>query len=68
MEIAETVCQRGPLGIRATKEAIIRGYDMTLPDGLYLEAEKVAYVRTTDDFMEGARAFARKRTPDYKGK
>ncbi len=68
MEIAETVCQRGPLGIRATKEAIIRGYDMTLPDGLYLEAEKVAYVRTTDDFMEGARAFAQKRTPDYKGK
>lgn len=68
MEIAETVCQRGPLGIRATKEAIIRGYDMTLPDGLYLETEKVAYVRTTDDFMEGARAFAQKRTPDYKGK
>ncbi|HUV43917.1 MAG TPA: enoyl-CoA hydratase-related protein [Dehalococcoidales bacterium] len=68
MEIAETICQRGPLGIRATKEAIIRGYDMTLPDGLYLEAEKVAYVRTTDDFMEGARAFAQKKTPDYKGK
>ena len=68
MEIAETICQRGPLGIRATKEALIRGYDMTLPDGLYLEAEKVAFVRTTDDFMEGARAFAQKRTPDYKGK
>ena len=68
MEIAETICQRGPLGVRATKEAIIRGYDMTLGDGLYLEAEKVAYVRTTEDFMEGARAFAQKRPPEYKGK
>ncbi len=68
IQIAETICQRGPLGIRATKEAIIRGYDMTLPDGLYLETEKVAYIRTTDDFMEGAKAFAQKRTPDYKGK
>jgi len=66
--MAETICQRGPLGVRATKEAIIRGYDMNLPEGLYLEAEKVAYIRTTEDFMEGARAFAQKRTPDYKGK
>ena len=68
MEIAETICTRGPLGVRATKEAIIRGYDMTLENGLYLEAEKVAYIRTTDDFMEGARAFAQKRPPEYKGK
>jgi len=68
MEMAETICTRGPLGVRATKEAIIRGYDMTLENGLYLEAEKVAYIRTTDDFMEGARAFAQKKPPDYKGK
>ena len=68
MEIAETICTRGPLGVRATKEAIIRGYDMTLENGLYFEAEKVAYIRTTDDFMEGARAFAHKRPPEYKGK
>jgi enoyl-CoA hydratase/carnithine racemase len=67
-QIAETICQRGPLGVRATKEAMIRGYDMTLADGLYLETEKVAYIRTTDDFMEGARAFAQKRPPDYKAK
>jgi len=68
MEMAETICQRGPLGVRATKEAMVRGYDMALGDGLHLETEKVAYVRTTEDFMEGARAFAQKRTPDYKGK
>jgi len=68
MEIANSICSRGPLGVRATKEAMIRGYDMTLPDGLQLEAEKVAYIRTTDDFMEGAKAFAQKRPPEYKAK
>ena len=68
MEIAETICTRGPLGVRATKEAILRGYDMTLPDGLFLEAEQVAYIMSTEDFMEGATAFAQQRPPEYKGK
>ena len=68
MEIARTICQRGPLGVRATKEAMIRGYNMTLEDGLALESEKVAYIRSTEDFMEGARAFAQKRPPEYQGK
>lgn len=68
MEISETICTRGPLGVRASKEAMIRGFDMTLPEGLSLERELAARIRTTDDFMEGAKAFAQKRTPEYKGK
>ncbi|MBW1708513.1 MAG: enoyl-CoA hydratase/isomerase family protein [Deltaproteobacteria bacterium] len=68
MEIANTICERGPLGVRATKEAMVRGYDMALEDGLVLERKLVAHIRTTDDFMEGARAFAQKRPPEYKAK
>ncbi len=67
-QYAETICQAGPLGVRATKEAMIRGYNMTLQEGLKLERELVNRVRSTDDFMEGARAFAEKRPPDYKAK
>ena len=67
-EIAGTICQKGPLGVQATKEAMVRGYDMNLEDGLQLELEKAAYIRTTEDFMEGAKAFTEKRPPQYKGK
>lgn len=67
-EIANTIISRGPLGVRATKEAMIRGYSMTLEEGLALEKQLAAYIRTTEDFMEGARAFAQKRPPQYKAK
>jgi len=67
-QYAETICQAGPLGVRATKEAMIRGYNMTLQEGLKLERELVNRVRITEDFMEGARAFAEKRPRDYQAK
>jgi len=67
-EIANTIISRGPLGVRATKEAMIRGYSMTLEEGLALEKQLVIHIRTTEDFMEGARAFAQKRPPQYKAK
>ncbi len=66
--IADTIISRGPLGVRATKEAMIRGYSMTLEEGLALEKQLVAQIRATEDFMEGARAFAQKRPPQYKAK
>ncbi len=67
-EIANTICGRGPLGVRASKEAMIEGYSMPLKEGLQLERKLSAHLRTTDDFIEGARAFAEKRPPQYKGK
>jgi enoyl-CoA hydratase/carnithine racemase len=67
-EIANTIISRGPLGVRAVKEAIIRGYDLPLDEALSLEQKLAAHIRTTEDFMEGARAFAQKRPPQYQGK
>ena len=67
-EIANTICTRGPLGVRSSKEAMIKGYDMVLEEALKLERKIQAQLRTTEDFMEGARAFAEKRPPQYKGK
>jgi len=65
---AETICRKGPVGVRATKEAMIKGYNLALEEGLRLERELANRVRMSEDFMEGARAFAEKRPPQYKGK
>jgi E-phenylitaconyl-CoA hydratase len=67
-EIANTILTRGPLGVRAVKEAMIRGYDMKLEEGLALEKKLANNIRTTHDFIEGAKAFAEKRPPQYKAK
>lgn len=67
-EMAETICRRAPLGVRATKEAMIRGYSMPLENGLELEHELAGRVRASEDFREGTRAFVEKRPPNYKAK
>lgn len=67
-EWAEVICRAGPLAVRAAKEAMIRGYSMTLEDGLRLENSLEAYVMATEDFTEGTTAFVEKRKPVYKAK
>jgi enoyl-CoA hydratase/carnithine racemase len=67
-EWAEAICKAAPLAVRAAKEAMLRGCDMTLEDGLRLENALVASVMATEDFTEGTTAFVEKRKPNYKAK
>ncbi len=68
MQIANTICERGPLAVRAAKEAILRGMDMPLDHGLAFEDQLIARLMTTEDAREGPRAFTEKRKPEYKGR
>jgi enoyl-CoA hydratase/carnithine racemase len=65
---AETLCERGPLAVRAAKEAIVRGLSLSLHDGLRLEAFLSNTLRGTEDAEEGPRAFAEKRKPNFKAR
>ena len=67
-EWADIICQAGPLAVRAAKEAMARGCSMSLEEGLRLESSLFAYLLQTEDFAEGAAAFAEKRKPTYKAK
>jgi enoyl-CoA hydratase/carnithine racemase len=66
-EWAAKICENGPLAVRAAKEAMIRGMNMSLDDGLRLEESFFAGLTTTEDFKEGISAFVEKRKPRYKG-
>jgi enoyl-CoA hydratase/carnithine racemase len=66
--IAGKILENGPLAVRAVKEVAMRGLDMTLEDGLRLEAQKTGPIFSTEDAREGPLAFAQKRKPVYKGK
>ena len=67
-EYAEVICQAGPLGVRAAKEAMIRGHSMTLEEGLRLENSLWGYLLSTEDYVEGTAAFVEKRKADFKAK
>ena len=66
--IAEKICQKGPLAIRAAKKAMNASTDTTLEGALKSEEECYHTIVATEDRMEGLKAFVGKRKPEYKGK
>lgn len=68
LEIAETLASKGPVALRYAKEAILKGMDMTLAQGLRLEADLYFLLHTTEDRTEGINAYREKREPRFKGK
>jgi enoyl-CoA hydratase len=67
-EMMKTILANGPLAIAACIEAIDRGLDVSLDEGLILEANQFAVLAATEDMREGTRAFMEKRAPGFKGK
>ena len=65
---ATKICECGPLAVRAAKEAVLRGLSLPLADGLRLEAFLSGTLRGTEDAVEGPKAFAEKRKPDFKAR
>jgi enoyl-CoA hydratase/carnithine racemase len=67
LEWADLICRAAPLAVRAAKEAMQKGAQLPLEQGLELEDALVTYLKTTRDFTEGLQAFREKRRPDFKG-
>ncbi len=65
--LAATLISKAPLAMRYCKEAVNKGLDMTLEQGLRLEADLYFLLHTTADRTEGIRSFWQKRKPEYRG-
>lgn len=68
LKIAERICENGPLAVKAVKEAILRGLELSLDEGLRLEQFLAEPLRQSEDAREGIRAFREKRKPLFKGR
>lgn len=68
MKMAQEMASKGPIALRYTKEAIYKGMDMTLEQGLRLEADLYLLIHTSKDRTEGIQAFREKRAPKFEGK
>ncbi|MPZ25853.1 MAG: enoyl-CoA hydratase/isomerase family protein [Micromonosporaceae bacterium] len=65
--LASSIADCGPVAVAYAKEAIRRGIELPLPDGLRLEADLSTLVQSTSDRLEGATAFRERRKPAYRG-
>lgn len=67
MRLANEIASLAPLAIRACLQAVTKGAELSLSEGLALEAELFASLFATRDMREGTRAFLDKRAPIFKG-
>lgn len=67
-QIAAEICKSAPLAVEGIKAVALRGLDLPLAEGLKLERDRYLSLTKTEDAIEGARAFAEKRPPNWKGK
>lgn len=65
MDMANKMAAKGPIALRYAKEAVLSGMDLTLEQGLRLEANLYFLLHTTRDRTEGIRAFQEKRKAQF---
>ena len=68
VELATKIAKNPPLTIRLTKEAVRKGLALPLELFLSYSGQASQFLTETEDHKEGARAFAEKREPVFKGK
>lgn len=67
-EIAQKIIANAPLAVQYTLEAVNRGIEMPLGEGLQLEAQLFGASCATEDKREGTSAFLEKRKAKFKGR
>jgi len=67
MAIARRIAGNGPIAVRQAKQAIHRGMQMSVWDGLAYEIEAYNRLVPTEDRREGVLAFNERRKPIFRG-
>jgi enoyl-CoA hydratase/carnithine racemase len=67
MRLARDMASKSPISLEYCKESIMKGMDLTLEQGIRLEADLYFLLHTTHDRREGIKAFQEKRKPEFKG-
>jgi enoyl-CoA hydratase len=67
-ELARSMAAKAPVALRYAKEAVVKGLELPLAEGLRLEGDLSTLLRTTEDRLEGAKAFLEKRAPRWTGR
>ena len=64
-ELSAQITGGSPIGVRYAKEAVGKGIDLTLEQGLRLETDLAVILQSTSDRSEGLKSFLEKRPPKF---
>ena len=67
-QLAQQLASAAPVASRYAKEAVWAAGDLTMGQGLRLEADLSVILHSTTDRAEGLRSFAEKRAPRFEGR
>lgn len=67
-DLAERIVRMSPLAVTACLTAVTRGLNLTIDEGLAVEAEQFARMAATADIREGIDAFLERREPAFAGR
>lgn len=65
-QMGHTIAQRAGVALRYIQQAVDRGLNTTLEEGLQIEADLFAKIFQTEDVREGVDAFINKRAPRFR--
>jgi enoyl-CoA hydratase/carnithine racemase len=65
---ADQILECAPISVRASKESALKGLNLPLEQAMSAHYDQVHALLKSEDFIEGPRAFAQKRTPHWKGR
>ena len=66
-EYAQRLARNAPLAVQSAKELALRSRDVDLATGLRMEQMMLRILQTSQDVVEGTKAFAEKRVPAFTG-
>lgn len=67
LEYAQRLARNAPLAVQSAKELALRSRDVDLATGLRMEQMMLRLLQTSEDVVEGTKAFAEKRAPAFTG-
>jgi enoyl-CoA hydratase/carnithine racemase len=68
LSLAQDIATKAPIPLRFVREAIYKGMDLTLDQGLRLEGDLYLLLYSTQDRIHGIESFKKKQKPSFQGK